>query len=204
MDATLWWLFVPVTALASLTPGPAVLTVIGTALESGARRSVLATAGILSANVIWFAISASTLGALLLASADLFTWVKWIGAGYLVYLGVKSLLVEATGAALVRPRSYGSSFGGAFLVQMTNPKALVYLTGVLPPFIDARLPVGRQIFILAIVCTVIECTVLIGYGLAAGRAAALVNQPRYAIWVRRIAGSVLIAAGAGLAILHRD
>jgi homoserine/homoserine lactone efflux protein len=202
MDTTLWWLFVPVTTLASLTPGPAVLTVIGTALESGVRRSVWATAGILSANTIWFLIAASTLGALLLASSVLFTWVKWVGAGYLVYLGVQSLLAKS-GALLARPRSYGSSFGGAFLVQMTNPKALVYLTGILPPFIDSRYPVGRQIFILAIICTVIECAVLVGYGMAAGRAAALVHQPHYAKWVRRIAGLVLITAGVGLALLRR-
>lgn len=202
MDATLWWLFVPVTTLASLTPGPAVLTVIGTALESGARRSFLATVGILSANAIWFVIAASTLGAILLASTDLFTWVKWIGAAYLVYMGVRSWLAKS-GPLLAKPRSYGSSFGGAFLVQMTNPKALVYLSGVLPPFIDSRYPVGRQIFILAIVCTVIECAVLVGYGLAAGKAAELVSQPRYATWVRRIAGAVLVTAGVGLALMQR-
>jgi threonine/homoserine/homoserine lactone efflux protein len=204
MDATLWWLFISVTTLASLTPGPAVLTVVGTALQSGMQRSAWATAGILSANVIWFAISATTLGALLLASSYLFIWMKWIGAAYLLYLGVRSWRAESNALLPVNRAVQGSSFGGAFLVQMTNPKALVYLTGVLPPFLDSRYPIGPQILALAIIGTVIECTVLVGYGFAAGKAAALVAHPRYATWVRRIAGSVLILAGVGVALLRRE
>ena len=190
-----------------LTPGPAVLYVISSGLRAGARKSIASILGILAANAVYFAISATGVGALLLASYNLFFAVKWIGAAYLVYVGLMALF----GKSEIMPAEEGTptTIGGwrlfrdGFILQASNPKAIVFFTALLPQFIDPHASVVTQVLILAITSAVIEFFVLLGYGSAAGRASALAHQPRYAAWTNRVAGALLIGAGAGLAALRK-
>jgi homoserine/homoserine lactone efflux protein len=190
-----------------LTPGPAVLYVISSGLRAGARKSIASILGILAANAVYFAISATGVGALLLASSNLFFAVKWIGAAYLVYIGLQALLGKSemlisqeASTAAIRGRRL---FRDGFILQASNPKAIVFFTALLPQFIDPHGSVVQQVLILAITSAVIEFCVLLGYGSAAGRASALAHQPRYAAWTNRVAGVLLIGAGAGLAALRK-
>ncbi len=209
MNWTLWWLFVPTDTLLCLTPGPAVLFVLATALKSGVRASIASALGILSANAIYFTLSATGVGALLLSSYRIFFLVKWVGAAYLVYLGLRSLLSRPGHSAdsAVAP---GTSPAGrrilrdGILLQLSNPKAIVFFAALLPQFIDAKGDVTRQVIVLALTSLVIEAVVLLGYGMAAGRALELARQPRYAAWTNRISGTLLIGAGGGLALLRRN
>jgi len=128
MNWTVWWLFVPVETVLCLTPGPAVLLVLATALRRGPRASVASTLGILSANSIYFALSATGLGAVLLASYRIFFLIKWAGAAYLIYLGVKALLSKSGAfdnpeAAAGSIRSSPRLFMDGLLLQLSNPKA---------------------------------------------------------------------------------
>ena len=208
MSWTTWWLFAVAETVLSLTPGPAVLFVLSSALRAGARKSVGSILGILSANTVYFALSASGLGALLISSYRVFFAVKWIGAGYLVYLGVRAILghgevlpaEEPVGAGVSTARLYRDGF----VLQMSNPKAIVFFSAILPQFIDPHRAVLPQIVILGLTSVICEFAVLSSYGLAAARASMLTRQPRYAKWTNRIAGSLLIGAGAGLAALRRD
>jgi homoserine/homoserine lactone efflux protein len=205
---TTWWLFAVTETVLSFTPGPAVLFVLSSALRVGAKKGVPSILAILAANTSYFALSATGIGALLVSSYRIFFAVKWVGAAYLVYLGARAILghqsvvpvEEHTAAAVGGWRL----FGDGFVLQMSNPKAVVFFSAILPQFIDPRREVVPQVVILGLTSTICEFMVLMGYGIAAGRASVLARQPRYAKWTNRIAGGLLIGAGAGLAALRRD
>jgi len=207
MNWTTWWLFATTELVLCLTPGPAVLYVLSSALQSGARRSIASSLGILAANALYYALSATGVGAIMMASYHLFFAIKWIGAGYLIYLGARAVLGRES--AFVAPagsrsdKSAWQLFRDGFLLQMSNPKAIVFFTALVPQFIDARAPIAAQVVILGVTSEVIEFWVLLGYGLAAGKASNWARQPRYALWTNRVAGGLLIGAGAGLATLRR-
>jgi homoserine/homoserine lactone efflux protein len=186
LDAVNWdtyGLYVATEAALSLSPGPAVMLVIAYGLAQGARRSVWASLGILSANALYFALSATSLGALLVASRTFFLVVKWCGAAYLVYLGV----------AGNSPRSI---FVSGLTLQLANPKTLVFFAAILPQFVDPRLPVGAQMLWLAAGSVIPEFFILAGYGFAASRAARLVTDVRFARVTERVAGVLVLGAAA--------
>lgn len=199
------WIFFSVTeALLCLTPGPAVLFVISHGLSRGGRASLSASAGILAGNALYFALSALGLGAILLASHQFFTGIKYAGAAYLVYLGVRTirgdgLAIASTGRARNDPGGWRTLTRG-FALQAANPKALIFFVALLPQFIDASRAVAPQVAILGATSVLIEFVVLAGYGYLAGRAMGLARQPRFVTVTNRISGSLLVLAGAGIAL----
>jgi homoserine/homoserine lactone efflux protein len=207
MNPTTWWLFACMEFVLCLTPGPAVLFTISSGLRAGPRRSIFSILGILAANAVYFALSATGVGALLVASSTLFNAVKWTGAAYLIIIGARALfgktnVVETSDAALPAISGW-RLFRDGFILQASNPKAIVFFTALVPQFIDPHGAIVMQVIILCVTSNVIEFFVLLGYGSAAGRASALARQPRYATWTNRTAGGLLICAGAGLAALRR-
>lgn len=207
MSVESWLLFCITETVLCFTPGPAVLLVVSLSLTRGAPAGFGASLGILSANAMYFTISATSLGALLLASWELFTIVKWCGAAYLIWTGGHMLLsarsrlsaspVEAN-ANRNRLGSF-SSFSSGFLTQGANPKALVFFTAILPQFIDPAGPIGVQLAILGTSSIVIEFVVLGIYTLACHQSCGWVRQSRFAAPLERVGGALLIGAGARLA-----
>jgi homoserine/homoserine lactone efflux protein len=195
-----YWLYLLTEAALSLSPGPAVMLVIAYGLTQGARRSLLAALGVLTANALYFAVSATALGAVLIASTSFFVTVKWLGALYLVYIGLSALLgrpspITASNLAS-RDQSPRSIFVSGLTLQLANPKTLIFFVAILPQFVDPSLPVGAQMVWLAVGSIVPELMILGGYGYLASRAAHLAQNPRYAQVTDRIAGALVLCAAA--------
>lgn len=198
-----YWLYLLTEAALSLSPGPAVMLVIAYGLTHGARRSLFASLGVLTANALYFAVSATALGAVLIASKPFFITVKWLGALYLIYIGVSALLGHpspiAASNATARAQSPSAIFLSGLTLQLANPKTLIFFVAILPQFVDPRLPVGAQMVWLAIGSILPELLILAGYGYLASRAAHLAADPRYARVTDRVAG-VLVLCAAGLVL----
>ena len=183
-----------------LTPGPAVVYVISTALARGPRAGLAASLGIVAGNTLYFFLSAVGVAAVILASNTVFTVLKWIGAAYLVFVGARMLLTRREPVAL-RPQPVAHSFARGFAVQAANPKALAFFVALLPQFIDPTASVAMQVLILGVASQLIEIVVLLLYVWLTGRAQQLVGG-RFGTIVERVAGGFLIAAGARLALVR--
>lgn len=172
-----WLLFLVMETALSLSPGPAVFYTVSQGVRGALRRTLPAAAGILSANGIYFALSATSLGAIIAASAHFFAIAKWVGAAYLIYLGIKALhsansmrAVALDGNSEKIERGLHGVYLGALTMQLANPKALLFFLALLPQFVDPAIPVVPQMLILAATSMVPEFCILTGYGWLAHRA----------------------------------
>lgn len=206
MPIATWALFCLTETLLCLNPGPSTLLVISFALTRGQAAGVLATAGVLGANAVYFAISASGLVAVHALSAEVFLAIKWAGAAYLIWLGARMILRSFRAKDAAPPPapavSARRSFWQGFVTQGANPNLLFYFTAILPQFVDPKHPLPGQVAILACSSFAIEFGVLSGYAALASRAGRRASQ-RFRLVAERLGGGLLIAAGAGLASLRR-
>jgi homoserine/homoserine lactone efflux protein len=204
MSLNSWLWFSGIEALLCLTPGPAVLFVLSYGLTRGGRASLWANAGILAANAFYFTLSALGLGAVLLASHQAFTLLKYVGAAYLVYLGVRTIsgagLALRTATDTSATTEHWRTLTRGFALQAANPKALIFFVALLPQFINANRAIVPQMLTLGVTSLIIELVVLASYGYLAARVATLAREPRFLVVTNRVSGSLLVAAGAGIAL----
>jgi homoserine/homoserine lactone efflux protein len=172
-----WLLFLVMETALSLSPGPAVFYVVSQGARGALRRSTPAALGIIAANAIYFSLSATSLGAIIAASARFFAIAKWAGAAYLIYLGIKALRSAGSSHAVdlgvSSPAEKGDRrrvFLGALTLQLANPKALLFFLALLPQFIDPTRAVVPQMLILAATSMLPEFCILVSYGWLAHRA----------------------------------
>ncbi len=171
-----WLLFFTMESALSLSPGPAVFYVVSQSTRGDARHTLAATAGILSANGIYFILSATSLGAIIAASASFFAFAKWVGAAYLVYLGIRALRSAGISHSVtlqpgaVPDQTLRRVYVGALTLQLANPKALLFFLALLPQFIDLQSAVAPQMLILTATSMIPEFFILLGYGWLANRA----------------------------------
>jgi len=204
MSLRVWLLFVVTEALLCLTPGPAVMFVVSCGLARGGRAALWGNAGILSANTFYFVLSALGLGAVLLGSHEVFTVIKYVGATYLVWLGIRTirgagLAIKANQEAQPAAQRWRMLARG-FVLQAANPKALLFFVALLPQFIDVHRAIAPQIVILALTSAAVEFLILSGYGYGAGRAATLAREARFVSATNRASGALLIATGTAMVL----
>jgi homoserine/homoserine lactone efflux protein len=208
MSLEAWALFCLTETLLCLNPGPSALVVISLGLTRGQGAGRLAAIGVLAANAIYFAISATGLVTLCALSAEAFLVVKWLGAAYLVWMGARMIArslraAETTAARPAAPVPRRRAFWQGFVTQGANPNLLVLFTAILPQFVDPHAPLASQVALLAASSFAIELGVLSLYA-ALSQRAGRATAPRFRQALERLGGGLLVGAGAGLAALRRE
>ncbi len=205
MTLQVWVAFALLVTVLSLTPGPAVLLVLSQALSRGMGRTAWTILGIIAANTLYFALSATGLGAVLIASHTLFSAIRWIGAGYLTLIGAVELFSGSATHAL-KPadgaRDKTAMFAKGFVLQISSPAAILFFAAVIPQFLNLKASLLPQAALLALTGNAAEFAVLFFYAGIADRFAKLVVHGRFLSVIRRISGLLLMAAGAGMAFLN--
>ena len=198
-----WAAFTAASAVLLIIPGPTVLLVVSYALGQGWRTVLPMTVGVALGDFTAMTLSMLGLGALLAASATLFTILKWVGAAYLVYLGIK--LWRAGGTLDAAPRtdavSAAKMLGHAWLVTALNPKSITFFVAFLPAFLDPQADFLTQMVVFETTFLLLAFANAFGYALAATRARGFVANPRAIGIVNKVGGGLLIGAGAATVTL---
>ncbi|HTG00441.1 MAG TPA: LysE family translocator [Nitrospirota bacterium] len=202
-----WLAFTAAAGIILVIPGPTILAVISHSLAHGRKAVLPLVAGVTLGDFTALSCSLLGLGALLAASAALFSVLKLAGAVYLVYLGVKlwrSGSAEAESPNPERTSGRRSLFLDLFVITSLNPKSIAFFVAFLPQFVSPAEPVLPQLLILGVTFLVLAMINATIYAVFAGRLRESVNQARHRRWFSRIGGAVLISAGVITAAVKRS
>ncbi|UWQ90666.1 LysE family translocator [Rhodobacteraceae bacterium M382] len=207
MDLSLWLAFVAAAMALLIIPGPTILLVISYALSQGRRVAVASAAGVALGDFIAMSASLAGLGAVVLTSAKMFLVLKWVGAIYLVYLGVK-LFRSAPSATFGEPMEAAvlparGIFGHAAAVTALNPKSIVFFIAFVPQFIDTTVPLLPQFSVLIATFVGLAALNALAYAFLADVLRQKLVRPAVLPWLTRIGGGVLVAMGGAVAALRR-
>lgn len=201
-----WWLtYLVTTLILSLSPGSGAINTMSTAISHGYRGAAASIAGLQAGLAIHIVLVGIGLGALLSQSLLAFDLLKWFGAAYLVWLGIQqwraagSLDLHTLAGTLPRRQL----FRRAVLVNLTNPKSIVFLAALFPQFIIPHQPQVAQYLILGVTTVAVDIVVMIGYATLAKRIAVWLKGPRQIRLLNRVFGSLFVLVGALLATAKR-
>lgn len=209
-DTTQLLVFIAAGWLLNLTPGPDVLYIISNALRSGVHAGLVAALGIVSGCFVHVFAAALGVGALLAASATAFTVLKWAGAAYLMWMGVKLLLAKGGGSSIVQADVKGEAvavnlwrvYRQGFLTNVLNPKVALFFLAFVPQFIAPGTPDKVTAFLLlGLLFNVNSLPINFGYAWLAGWASRRVGAVQRTMhWMDRAAGVMFIGFGLRLAM----
>jgi threonine/homoserine/homoserine lactone efflux protein len=197
MTIEAWLAFTAASAALLVISGPTILLVVSYALGQGWRSALPMAVGVALGDFTAMTLSILGVGALLATSATVFTLLKWVGAAYLVWLGIK--LWQAGGTLDGTPRTNAASalkmLGHAWVVTALNPKSITFFMAFLPQFLDPRADFWAQMLVVETTFLALAFANVLGYALVATRARMIVQRPQAMRIVNRAGGSLLIGAG---------
>lgn len=208
MPLDLWLAFVVASCVLLIIPGPTILLVMSYAVSQGKRVAVATAAGVALGDFIAMTASLVGLGAVVLASATLFTVLKWVGAIYLVYLGVKLFRSAGEKAGLgpldtpVGTRPY-AVFGHAAAVTALNPKSIAFFIAFVPQFVRPEAPLLPQFVILIVTFVALAALNALAFALLADRMRGAIQRPAVLRGITRMGGATLVGMGVATAALRR-
>jgi threonine/homoserine/homoserine lactone efflux protein len=194
--------FLTVMFAMSIMPGPAILFAVAAGMSKGFKGALLATLGMNLAALLWFV--GSALGLVILAATIpwIFKVTGWLGVAYILWLGIDALR-GALKAEAAPPRALKAPstavFRDGFIVQATNPKALLFFTAVLPPFVEVGRPIWPQMGVFALALVALDSFFMIGYGVLGAAFAHKMAEPRFLRLFGLFVGCMLISVAALMA-----
>lgn len=206
MDPTTWIAFALASIVLLIIPGPTVLLVVSYALTQGKRVALAMAAGVALGDLTAMTLSLAGLGALMLASATLFTVLKWAGAAYLVYLGIRLWRSEPAlpETADLPQAPVRGIFGHAFVVTALNPKSIAFFVAFVPQFIDHDAPLLPQLVIMEATFVTLAGLNALVFALAADQLRQRIRKPGVIRWMNRAGAGCLVGMGAATAAVSRS
>jgi threonine/homoserine/homoserine lactone efflux protein len=202
VDPARYAAFLGAMAILAATPGPSNLFAIANGMSRGRKAVLLGVAGMNTATLIWYAAAALGLGALALAFPKAVKALIVLGAGYLVWLAYKAIrngFAREGGLGHAAIHAGRSAYWDSFLVQMTNPKILLFFGAVLPPFLDFKKPLLPQFLLFAAATVFLDVTATTAYGFGGAALSRRMAEPRFRRGFGIAVAAVLLAA-AGLIV----
>ncbi|WDU62449.1 LysE family transporter [Pseudomonas poae] len=202
-----WLAFFVASWIISLSPGAGAIASMSSGLQYGFLRGYWNAIGLQLGLAMQIAVVAGGLGAILAASSTAFYAIKWFGVAYLVYLAIKqwrALPMDMSDDAAIRPigKPMAMMFRG-FLVNASNPKALVFMLAVLPQFVNPQAPLLIQYLILGATMISVDMIVMAGYTGLASKVLRLLRTPKQQKRMNRTFAGLFVGAAGFLASLHR-
>jgi threonine/homoserine/homoserine lactone efflux protein len=200
MSVEHWLAFVAASAILLAIPGPTVLLVISYALGHGRHSAGATVAGVALGDFTAMTASMLGLGALLATSAAIFTMLKWIGAAYLIVLGIKLWRAPVSPSADDAAAGIGAEkpfriFLHAYVVTALNPKSIIFFVAFLPQFLDGSKPLLTQMAVFEATFLVLATVNAGSYAVLASMARRTIRKPNVQRIVNRTGGSLLVGAG---------
>lgn len=200
VDPSRYGLFLVTMAVMAVTPGPANIFAVATGAQKGKAAALAGVAGMNAATLVWFAAAALGLGALVTAFPQVFRIVAVAGGLYVAWLGISAIRGALRGEAgpthaVIRPGR--SALVDGFAVQIANPKAVLFFTAVLPPFLDVNRPLVPQLALFAAATIGMDVISMSAYGLGGAALSARMTRPRFRRGFGLFVGALLLLA-AGL------
>lgn len=197
-----WWLtYLITTIILSLSPGSGAINTMTTAISHGYRNTFASIAGLQAGLTIHIMLVGVGLGTLFSRSVMAFEILKWAGAAYLIWLGIQQWRAAGSISLQTRgtPQPRSKLFKRAVLVNITNPKSIVFLAALFPQFIDPLQPQAMQYLVLGLTTVIVDIIVMIGYATLATRIARWLKAPGQMKTLNRVFGSLFVLVAALLA-----
>ena len=197
VDPHLYLTFLGVMAVMAVTPGPANLFSVANGVQRGPAGALAGVVGMNAATLVWFGAAALGLGALVIAFPEVFRLISIAGALYVAWLGINALhgaFRTAADPAHATVRMGRSAMVDGFMVQIANPKAVLFFTAVLPPFMDVTRPAAPQLALFALATIGMDVLSMSAYGLGGAALARRMGEPRFRKGFALLTGLLLLAA----------
>lgn len=202
VDPARYLTFIGVMSVMAATPGPANLFAIATGAQKGKAAALIGVLGMNTASLVWFAAAAFGLGALIFAFPQFFHLLAYAGAAYIAWLGLKALMGAFRNDGEPGHGAFKlgkSAFLDGFTVQIANPKAILFFTAVLPPFLDPQRPLPAQLAMFAVAMISMDVIAMASYGLGGAALAARMDEPKFRRGFSVVVGVLLLTAAVLMA-----
>lgn len=184
--------------VAALTPGPAVTAIVARAITDGVRPALAINAGVVTGDLLFFALAAAGMAAAARSLGDFFTVVQWLGAAYLVWQGIALWRHQPRPAAAIAGAAHESHFwrnyGAGLLLMFGHVQAMLFYAALLPGFVDLSRLTAKDVALVALTLVVVIGGINAGYALLAARARGFFADERAQRTLHRVAGTLLLVA----------